>query len=110
MRALDHAPQEAHNEIAIDAALYGMVREFIAKHLPDTTVWAYGSRVKGNSRPSSDLDLAGFTRPEQKTSVSLLREAFEESNLPFRVDFLEWDCLPDTFRNEIKKAYCVIAE
>ena len=70
----------------------------LVQYLPDTTVWAYGSRVTGHSRPWSDLDLVLFSRLEQKHRISLLKEALDESNLSFRVDLFEWDTLPDSFK------------
>ena len=73
----------------------------LARHLPRTTVWAYGSRVAGGSMPWSDLDLVVFSDAEQKHQLSLLKEALEESNLSFRVDLLEWDSLPDNFKANI---------
>ena len=73
----------------------------LTQHLPNTTVWAYGSRVSGHSRPWSDLDLVVFSGAEQRYRISLLKEAFEESNLTFRVDILEWDSLPDNFKANI---------
>ncbi|WP_148307620.1 nucleotidyltransferase family protein [endosymbiont of unidentified scaly snail isolate Monju] len=36
--------------------------------------------------PWSDLDLVVFAGPAQKNVVAELREAFEENELPFRVD------------------------
>ncbi|MDR0598160.1 MAG: nucleotidyltransferase domain-containing protein [Treponema sp.] len=77
----------------------------IERFLPRTTVWAFGSRVKGNSRPWSDLDLVVFTQAGQHAQVSLLKEALEESNLPFRVDLLEWEGLPENFKETIKAGY-----
>jgi len=74
----------------------------LARYLPDTTVWAYGSRVAGGSMPWSDLDLVFFSGTEQKQQVSSLKEALEESNLSFRVDLLEWDSLPDSFKANIE--------
>ena len=58
----------------------------LKRHLPNTTAWVYGSRVKWTARPQSDLDLVVFAKPDQERRVSDLREAFEESSLPFRVD------------------------
>jgi type I restriction enzyme S subunit len=78
------------------------VQSLLARHLPDTTVWAFGSRVSFKARPDSDLDLVAFTRPDQKPAVAALREAFEESDLPFRVDLLEWDDLPENFKKNIE--------
>jgi len=73
----------------------------LARYLPQTTVWAYGSRVSGNALACSDLDIVVFSSAEQKRNISLLKEALEESNLSFRVDLLEWDSLPDSFKTNI---------
>ena len=80
------------------------------RHLPGTTVWACGSRTKWTSRPESDLDLVAFARPEQSARVADLREAFEESNLPFRVDLFVWDEAPESFRARIEAEHVVLVE
>ena len=86
------------------------VLALLARHLPNTTAWVYGSRVKWTSSPKSDLDLVVFATPEQAGRVSDLREAFEESNLPFRVDVFVWDDVPEQFRNTIKAEHVVLVE
>ena len=82
----------------------------LKRHLPNTTAWAYGSRVKWTSRPQSDLDLVVFTKPDQERRVSDLREVFEESNLPFRVDLLVWRTLPEQYRKQIEAEHVVLVE
>lgn len=82
----------------------------LKRHLPNTTAWVYGSRVKWTARPQSDLDLVVFAKPEQERRVSELREAFEESNLPFRVDLFIWDAVPEQFRKEIEAEHVVLVE
>ena len=72
-------------------------------HLPDTEVWAYGSRVKGTARPASDLDLVTFASASRQETVSRLREAFDESCLPFRVDLFVWDKASEEFRENIEE-------
>ena len=74
----------------------------LERHLPGTAAWVYGSRTKWTSRPQSDLDLVVFSTPEQRVQVGALRDAFEESDLPFRVDLFVWDDVPDAFHEEIK--------
>ena len=86
------------------------VLALLNRHLPDTAVWAYGSRVKGTSRPVSDLDLVVFAGPDQSGQVAELREAFEESNLPFRVDLFVWDEAPESFRTRIEAEHAVLSE
>jgi len=80
----------------------------LSQYLPNTTVWAYGSRTTGNALPWSDLDLVVFTEANQKCQLSLLKETLEESNLPFRIDLLEWDWLPDDFKANIKASHAVL--
>lgn len=82
--------------------------DLLHNYLPDVTVWAYGSRIKGTARPQSDLDLAVFASAEQKRSVAALKEALEESQLPFRVDLFVWDEIPAQFRDNIQQAHVVL--
>ncbi|MBF0552727.1 MAG: nucleotidyltransferase domain-containing protein [Deltaproteobacteria bacterium] len=82
----------------------------LSRYLPDVEIWAFGSRVKWSARPHSDLDLVAFARPDQKTRTAELKEAFEESSLPFRVDLHVWDELPESFRTNIEAEYAVLQE
>lgn len=82
--------------------------DLLNDYLPGVTVWAYGSRIKGTARPQSDLDLAVFASAEQKRSVAALKEALEESQLPFRVDLFVWDEIPTQFRDNIQQAHVVL--
>ena len=86
------------------------VLALLARYLPNTTAWAYGSRVKWTSRPESDLDLVVFARPKQADRVSSLKEAFDESNLPFRVDLFVWDEVPEQFRKQIEAEHVALVE
>ena len=81
-----------------------MVQEIVEQVAPDASVWVFGSRATGHCRPYSDLDLL-LDRPEhlswrQRTS---LIDAFEASELPFRVDVVEaWE-IPSTMRERIER-------
>ena len=86
------------------------VARLLQHHLPDTEVWAYGSRVQGAARPASDLDLATFASAGQKEAVSRIREAFDESPLPFRVDLFVWDNVPEEFRKNIEEVRVVVQQ
>ena len=96
--------------IDITAEQRKTVLALLARHLPNTTAWVYGSRVKWTARPQSDLDLVVFATPEQAGRVFDLREAFEESNLPFRVDLFVWDDVPEQFRKQIEAEHVVLVE
>ncbi len=94
--------------IDITDAQKTILKAMLQRYLPGTAVWAYGSRVAGKARPSSDLDIVAFAEPSQMAEISELREALEESNLPFRVDLFIWEQIPDSFRESIKAQYAVL--
>lgn len=98
------------NAIALTPEQRQIILDLVQKHLPDTTVWAYGSRVRGTARPHSDLDLAAFATPQQQAAIAELQEAFDESDLPFRVDLLVWHELPERFHQTIAADYAVVQQ
>ncbi len=98
------------DRLDLSAAERRAVMSLLRQHLPDTPAWAYGSRVQGTSRPWSDLDLVVFATPDQRPEVGSLREAFEESNLPFRVDLFVWDDVPKSFRSGIEAHHVALRE
>lgn len=85
------------------------VRRILAEHVPDCEVRAFGSRVTWTAKEYSDLDLAviGERRLDMDT-LRPLREAFEESDLPFRVDVLDWRAISESFQKVIEPKYEVI--
>ena len=94
--------------IDIDTRERTTIQSLLHRHLPSVEVWAYGSRVRWNARPQSDLDMVAFASPEQRGAVSQLREAFEESSLSFAVDLLIWDDLPESFHRNIEAEYVIL--
>jgi len=78
-------------------------------YIPEATVWAFGSRVKRSHRPASDLDLAVLCDKEAaKKDLPKLNEVFAESDLPFKVQLLDFNRLPENMRENIKKNYVVL--
>ena len=63
--------------------------------------YAYGSRVKGEAEKHSDLDLC-FYEEIPWNVLSHIREDFEESNLPFKVDLVYWEWMSPEFQGLIK--------
>ena len=97
-RTIRLSPQEAK-----------IVREILQTHLPDREVWVFGSRIGDNPKPYSDLDL--LVRGDASLpagTFSALKEAFEESDLPFQVDLAEWATTSERFRRIIEANYLVI--
>ena len=84
------------------------VVSLLTRYLSGTEVWAFGSRTNGNATRTSDLDLVAFTDTEQAGLIQSAREAFEASDLRFRVDLLEWQEVPESFREEIRRRHVVL--
>jgi predicted nucleotidyltransferase len=86
-----------------------IVREILRRHVPGREVWAFGSRVKGKARTFSDLDLAVLGDQPLALSVRAdLAEDFSESDLPFKVDIVDWATTSERFREIIRAEYVVV--
>ncbi|MBI5529848.1 MAG: nucleotidyltransferase domain-containing protein [Deltaproteobacteria bacterium] len=86
-----------------------IVKAVLARLLPDREVWAFGSRVRGTSKPFADLDLAVIGETPLPVSVSgALKEAFSESDIPYRVDVVDWATTTEEFRAIIGAEHVVI--
>ena len=82
--------------------LLAAIHEILMAHAPDLTVYAFGSRATGTARPYSDLDLAlEGSEPIGSERLQALRDAFEESDLPIKVDVVDWRALPQGLREAI---------
>ncbi|MBI5700227.1 nucleotidyltransferase domain-containing protein [Candidatus Saganbacteria bacterium] len=86
-----------------------LVKEILHKYLPGQEVLAFGSRITDNIKKYSDFDLVlvGEKKVERKLLVNL-KEAFEESNIPFRIDLLDWHRISGEFKKIIQKKNIVI--
>lgn len=89
----------------IDPKHLVMVREILRKHLPDnSTVWVFGSRAKAATKKYSDLDLlidmGGKELP--LPLLSDLNDDFDESDLPYKVDVVDWNTITESFRKRIQ--------
>lgn len=90
---------------------YRIVQEILEKYVPECEVWAFGSRVTGAAREFSDLDLAIITaKPLNFELLGEIRDAFSESDLPFKVDVLDWSAASASFRRMIQQRYIVLKE
>jgi len=87
------------------------IKGILAEYAGGCEVRAFGSRINGTATKHSDLDLAivGNGKLERRTKM-LLREAFEESDLPFRVDVIDYNAVSESFRAIIDNDYQVVQE
>lgn len=72
------------------------------RHVPDREVRVIGSRATGAAKPFSDLDLVIMgDAPLALHTLAELRDAFDDSDLPFAVDIVEWASTAEAFRRII---------
>jgi len=86
-----------------------IVMDILRNQVPGLTVWAFGSRATGDAKPYSDLDLViiGDT-PLPLATWAALADAFSESDLPWRVDIIDWSTTSDAFRDIIARDKVVL--
>ena len=99
---------EVEKDVDVTPEQKQIILDLLKKHIPDTEVWAYGSRAKRTAKSYSDLDVMVFATEEQMDHVCELKEALEESDLPFRVDLFIWDKTPERFRKNVREKYIVL--
>ena len=97
--------------IDIGPAEWEAVRRILRDHAPGIEVRAFGSRVSWTARETSDLDLVLMTeKPLEAMRLAALRAAFTDSDLPFRVDVVDWASTSEAFRRVIEREHVVLAE
>ncbi len=96
--------------IDIQPEHWDIVHGILQKHVPQHAVWAFGSRARRTAKKYSDLDLAVITDQPLPLDVSAhLREDFSESDLPWRVDVVDWATTSTAFREIIQRDRVVLA-
>ena len=69
----------------------------------DCEVFVFGSRAKLTNHRHSDLDMVVRSdAPIDLSKLALISDAFSESDLPFRVDFIDWNRISEEFRSHMQ--------
>jgi len=99
----------AVSAIDIDPRDLADVLRILREQTPNVEVWAFGSRVKHTAKPYSDLDLALITtKPLSLERMAAITDAFATSDLPIRVDVVDWASASDAFRKIIAQDKVVL--
>ena len=97
-------PRESTPAIDIRPDHWAIVRDILQRHVPQYAVWAFGSRAKWTAKEFSDLDLAIITDSPLPLAVSAaLADDFSESDLPWKVDNVDWAATSEAFRQIIER-------
>jgi len=92
-----------NSEVDLNADELKLVRQILKSCMPGVKVQAFGSRANHTAKPYSDLDLAIMTEvPLTLYQGAMLTEAFEESDLTFKVDVCDWSTASENFKELIK--------
>lgn len=95
--------------IDISQAHLEIVRKILAEHAPEAEIRAFGSRVKGNAKEFSDLDIALVENARISFDrMRLLKEALQNSVLPFRVDVVDWNSISESFQAIVAEKFEII--
>ena len=80
-----------------------LVLNIVRANLPQSTkAWVFGSRATGRARRYSDLDLAiDAGRRLTLDEIARLTDAFSDSDLPYKVDLVDWRDIDDRWQQII---------
>ncbi len=81
-----------------------IVQDILREHLPaGVKVWVFGSRANWTTKDSSDLDLAleGEGKLNHRV-LGALKDAFEDSTLPYTVDVVDFNRIGDSFKQIVE--------
>ena len=86
----------------LDSRHLEIVRAILLKYVPHYEVRMFGSRANGVEKKHSDLDIVVMTsEPLSVKIMTDLRHNFSESNLPFKVDVIDWSAINKNFKKII---------
>lgn len=71
--------------------------------------YAFGSRAHGNPRKLSDLDLCYYDNIPLVIKAKI-EENFENSNLPYTVDLVDYNIIDNSFKNNIKNDLVLVSK
>jgi predicted nucleotidyltransferase len=79
-----------------------IVLDVLGRHVPKLAIMAFGSRVRGTAKKWSDLDLALMApAPVPPRTMMMIKLDFSDSDLPWRVDVIDWSQAAPSFKQRI---------
>ncbi|MCX7120510.1 MAG: nucleotidyltransferase domain-containing protein [Gammaproteobacteria bacterium] len=86
-----------------------LLNSILKKFIPHCSVWLFGSRTTDNIKPHSDIDLAIITQtPLDINIMTELTIALSDSDLPYKVDLIDWSSIDADFKKIIQKKHEII--
>ncbi len=83
-----------------------LVKKILKKNVPLAKTMVFGSRIKGNAKPFSDLDIAiDNGQPLDIEILTQLKNDFSDSHLTIKVDIVDWHTIDENFKTVITHKY-----
>ena len=95
-------------ELNLTPECLAQVKAILKQHVPESEVWAYGSRVNGTAHSGSDLDLVIRSKdlaPLPRAIYAGICEKIRDSNIPILVELRDWAYLPESFHANIERQF-----
>jgi len=95
--------------LILEQSDHDTVLGILRRRILGSPVGVFGSRTNGRARKYSDLDLVVVdSEPIPNGIYNQLVEDFDESELPIRVDLLDWNRIDDTCKPYILEHHVVL--
>jgi len=79
-----------------------IVKTILNKYIPNVTIKVFGSRAKNTAKKFSDLDIAIMgNSPISRETMTFLHDDFRDSDLPIKVDVVDYSLLDSLFKKII---------
>jgi type I restriction enzyme S subunit len=81
-----------------------IIIKIIKSHLPNCTIYLFGSRSRTTHSPGSDIDIAiDATEKIDRHIIYKIKEEIEEKNIPFFVDIVDLQSSDENIKSQITK-------
>jgi uncharacterized protein len=82
-----------------------MIKDIIINNFgDDVRIILFGSRAKAANQNASDYDISIISEKNDKLiRMSRVKEELENSNIPFKVDLVDFNSVPEIFQKSIKQ-------
>lgn len=89
--------------IQLSSKQVDLIKSVLQKNFGNADFWIYGSRVKGNAKKFSDVDIIIKGRKIFTIfDIGRAKTDLAESDLPYLVDIIDWHSVTEGFLETIK--------
>lgn len=95
--------------INLDPASLHLLKQLLQQTIPNYPVWLFGSRATPHCKTYSDIDLAIISKHAvPPMTLALLDTVLTESDLPYKVDVIDWATVDADFQRLIGERYTIL--